>query len=184
MEMPSHGVPPVVHHYENEASPIAPPPDWGPLFAHGLRQLHRPWFKGLNRTYERNDLTFFHHHCLVCLRRAWLLLAYVRRGPTVLDGQSEGAGMLMDFIFKCLFYFSTHIFEGSAVVRMWMRSVCVCAFIFTLGHMTTIRHHLHDLRFGCTVSVWFLSITFFFFSSISPWSSGPTLEGTCCYVCV
>ncbi|KAF7695879.1 hypothetical protein HF521_005973 [Silurus meridionalis] len=62
MEMTSHGVPPVVHHYENEASPIAPPPDWGPLFAHGLGQLHRPWFKGPNRTsasawWEIMDLT-------------------------------------------------------------------------------------------------------------------------------
>ncbi|TSP79470.1 Solute carrier family 2, facilitated glucose transporter member 12 [Bagarius yarrelli] len=53
MDMPSHGFSPVVHHYENEASPIALPPDWGPLFAHGLRQLHRPWFKGLHCTHER-----------------------------------------------------------------------------------------------------------------------------------
>lgn len=31
-----------------------------------------------------------------------------------------------------------------------------------LGHMTTICHQLHDLRFGCTISLWFKHHTFLF----------------------
>lgn len=104
-----------MHHYENEASPIAPPPDWGPLFAHGLRQLHRPWFKGLNRTHERIDFLSSSSSSSSCLSMQSMVTSTLtlRPGQTVLDGlrEKERAGVLMDFIFKRLFnlIFHSHI---------------------------------------------------------------------------
>lgn len=159
MEMPSHGVPPVVHHYENEASPIAPPLDWGPLFAHGLRQLHRLGLKAL--IVHMRELTFFHHHCRLSMQSMVTSpLTYALVRPFWMDRERERkcVGVLMDFIFKFVrFFFPTHKFEGIAVVRMWMlcfqRTVCICAFIFPLPHESSGSYD-HNLSPIAWPQVW------------------------------
>lgn len=177
MEMPSHGVPPVVHHYENEASPIAPPLDWGPLFAHGLRQLHRPWFKGLNRTHERIDfLSSSLSSCLSMQSMVTSPLTYALVRPFWMDRERERkcVGVLMDFIFKFVRFF---FFFPPTNSRVLLLSECECSvsrglcvyvpssslsLMSPLGYMTTICHQLHDLRFGCTINLWFKHHTFLF----------------------
>lgn len=103
MEMPSHGVPPVVHHYENEASPFALPLDWGPLFAHGLRQLHRPWFKGLNRTHERTNF-FSSSSCLSTQSMVTSLLTNVLVRLFWMEDRENVQKCWRTFIFKCFFF--------------------------------------------------------------------------------